>query len=107
MADQITQLAVQYSWLKVVQPVSGSIVQTPLNADAKRVTLVVSNGGPGTIQLNFGPPSDLTTPLYIHPDKNPLVLKFSDIGPLVQQAVTLISPGTAGTMTLISVFKSS
>lgn len=105
MADRLTELAASYTWQSFVAVVTGSVVSSPLKADATRTGLIFSNTGPGPVQVNFGPPSDLTTPLNIHPDKNPFVLLFKDVGPLIQQALNLVAPGTAGTITIIALQK--
>lgn len=107
MANSLADLASQYTWQSVVSSVSGSIVLTPFQADAKRVALLISNGGPGTIQVNFGPPADLTTPIYAFPNQRPIILRFAELGPLIQQQINLIAPGTAGTGTFISIIKNS
>lgn len=103
MANNLNELSSLYTWDSFVFTVTGSIPVQAINADGKRIGLLFSNGGTGAIQVNFGPPGDLTKPIHIYPDKNPTLLRFSDVGPLVQQSLTLLAPGTAGVISIYTI----
>lgn len=103
MSNKLSELSSLYTWDSFVFVVVGSAPVSAIGADGKRVGLLFSNGGTGAIQVNFGPTGDVSKPIHIFPDKNPTLLKFSDVGPLVQQALTLLAPGTAGVLSIYTI----
>lgn len=107
MADRINQVIQEFSFDSRFVTVLGSVTNTPFLADPRRVTLMVSNNGPDTVQVYIGPTTSPLSPVFVKPVDPPLILPFRDFGPYMQGQVNLLAPGGTAGVSVFTIFKSS